>query len=185
MFLISLSIFNWHHQCLLAPQASCFFRVRSELRPWDQRLRLVSFTAVRICCLVMCPLSANLSPCSKSSFQLGRVSFLRMTKHFVPPLAWAAEEYGIKVETVWEAYTSQTCPRCCSRHSRRVLRGFRCLDCGLEAHRDAVGVLNITARCGEYAVRPMAWPMLLRWDGCGWNRNNGMPTQEKRIRVEA
>ena len=32
--------------------------------------------------------------------------------------------------------------------------------------------------------RPMAWPMLLRWDGCGWNRNNGMPTQQ-RIRVEA
>jgi hypothetical protein len=22
--------------------------------------------------------------------------------------------------------------------------------------------------------------MLLRWDGCGWNRNNGMPTQAKR-----
>jgi len=59
------------------------------------------------------------------------------------------------------------------------------LDCGLEAHRDAVGVVNMAARCGGYAVRPMAWPMLLRWDGCGWNRNNGMPTQEKRTRVEA
>ena len=106
-------------------------------------------------------------------------------KHVADRLRWAAEEYGIKVETVWEAYTSQTCPRCCSRHSRRVLRGFRCLDCGLEAHRDAVGVLNMAARCGEYAVRPMAWPMLLRWDGCGWNRNNGMPTQAKRSRVEA
>ena len=22
----------------------------------------------------------------------------------------------------------------------------------------------------------MAWPMLLHWDGCRWNRNNGMPT---------
>jgi len=55
----------------------------------------------------------------------------------------------------------------------------------LEAHRGAVGVVNMAARCGGYAVRPMAWPMLLRWDGCGWNRNNGMPTQAKRIRVEA
>jgi putative transposase len=100
-------------------------------------------------------------------------------------LKWTAEEYGIEVCTVSEAYTSQTCPRCRSRHSLRVLRGFRCLDCGLEAHRDAVGVLNMAARCGEYAVRPMAWPMLLRWDGCGWNRNNGMPTQAKRIGVEA
>jgi len=50
---------------------------------------------------------------------------------------------------------------------------------------DAVGVVNMAARCGEYAVRPMAWPMLLHWDGCRWNRNNGMPTQEKRIGVEA
>jgi len=106
-------------------------------------------------------------------------------KYVADRLRWTAEEYGMKVRTVSEAYTSQTCPRCRSRHSERILRGFRCLDCGLEAHRDAVGVLNIAARCGEYAVRPMAWPMLLRWDGCGWNRNNGMPTQAKRSRVEA
>ena len=59
------------------------------------------------------------------------------------------------------------------------------MDCGLEAHRDAVGVLNTAARCGRYAVRPMAWPILLHWDGCRWNRNNGMPTQAKRISVEA
>ncbi|MCJ7456637.1 hypothetical protein MUP07_07835 [Candidatus Bathyarchaeota archaeon] len=47
------------------------------------------------------------------------------------------------------------------------------------------GIVNMAARCGGYAVRPMAWPMLLHWDGCGWNRNNGMPTQAKRIGVEA
>ena len=99
-------------------------------------------------------------------------------------LKWTAEEYGMKLETVSEAYTSQTCPRCGSRHSLRVLRGFRYLDCGLEAHRDAGGVLNIAARYRGYAVRPMAWPMLLRWDGCGWNHNNEMPTLE-RSRVEA
>jgi putative transposase len=105
-------------------------------------------------------------------------------KYVADRLRWTAEEYGMKVRTVSEAYTSQTCPRCHSRHSLRVLRGFRCLDCGLEAHRDAVGVVNMAARCGGYAVRPMVWPMLLRWDGCGWNRNNGMPTLE-RSRVEA
>jgi len=105
-------------------------------------------------------------------------------KYVADRLKWTAEEYGMKVRTVSEAYTSQTCPRCGSRHSLRVLRRFHCLDCGLEAHRDAVGVLNMAARYGEYAVRPMAWPMLLRWDGCRWNRNNGMPTQQ-RSRVEA
>jgi len=31
----------------------------------------------------------------------------------------------------------------------------------------------------------MAWPMLLRWDGCGWNGNNGIPTEQKTITVEA
>ncbi|MGB9024031.1 MAG: transposase [Candidatus Bathyarchaeia archaeon] len=105
-------------------------------------------------------------------------------KYVADRLKWTAEEYGMKIRTVSEAYTSQTCPRCGSRHSLHVLRRFHCLDCGLEAHRDAVGVLNIAARCGGYAVRPMAWPMLLRWDGCRWNRNNGMPTLE-RSRVEA
>ena len=105
-------------------------------------------------------------------------------KYIADRLRWTAEEYGMKVRTISEARTSQTCPHCRSRHSLHVLRGFRCLDCGLEAHRDAVGVLNMAARCGGYAVRPMAWPMLLRWDGCGWNRNNGMPTQQ-RSRVEA
>ena len=106
-------------------------------------------------------------------------------KHVADRLRWTAEEYGIEVRTISEAYTSQTCPRCRSRHSQRILRGFRCLDCGLEAHRDAVGVLNMAARCGGYAVRPMAWPMLLRWDGYRWNRNNGMPTQQRTITVEA
>jgi len=76
-------------------------------------------------------------------------------KYVADRLRWTAEEYGMKVRTISEAYTSQTCPRCHSRHSLRVLRGFRCLDCGLEAHRDAVGVLNMAARCGGYAVRPM------------------------------
>ena len=102
-------------------------------------------------------------------------------KYVADRLRWTAEEYGMEVRTISEAYTSQTCPRCRSRHSERVLRGFRCLDCGLEAHRDAVGVLNMAARCGGYAVKPMVWPMLLHWDGCGWNRNNGMPTQQRTI----
>jgi len=106
-------------------------------------------------------------------------------KHVADRLRWTAEEYGIKVNTISEAHTSRTCPRCRSRHPQRVLRGFRCLDCGLEAHRDAVGVFNMAARCGGYDVRRMVCPMLLRWDGCGRNRSDGMPTQEKRSRVEA
>ena len=102
-------------------------------------------------------------------------------KYVADRLKWTAEEYGMKIRTVSEAYTSQICPRCGSRHSLHILRRFHCLDCGLEAHRAAVGVLNIAARCGGYAVRPMVWPMLLHWDGYRWNRNNGMPTQQRTI----
>jgi len=91
----------------------------------------------------------------------------------------------MKVRTISEAYTSQTCPRCHSRHSVCVLRGFRCLDCGLEAHRDAVGVLDM--------LFIAAGTLLGQWFGLcfypgidsGWNRNNEMPTQAKRIIVEA
>jgi len=76
-------------------------------------------------------------------------------KYVADRLRWTAEEYGIRVRTISEAYTSQTCPRCGSRNTERILRRFKCLNCGFEAHRDAVGVVNMAARCGGYAVRPM------------------------------
>mgnify|MGYP000049958955 CR=1 FL=1 len=59
-----------------------------------------------------------------------------------------AEEYGIEVEEVSEYKTSSVCPRCGSERSYRRGRLFRCLDCGLEAHRDAVGVLNMATLHG-------------------------------------
>jgi putative transposase len=57
-----------------------------------------------------------------------------------------AEEYGIKVEEKSEYKTSSKCPRCNSENTMQSGRLFKCLGCGLEAHRDAVGVLNIGSR---------------------------------------
>jgi len=60
-----------------------------------------------------------------------------------------AEEYGIVVRRVDERGSSSECPLC---HSRRVVkrgRLFKCLNCGLEAHRDAVGGVNIGLAQGE------------------------------------
>jgi len=54
-----------------------------------------------------------------------------------------AEEYGIKVTEVKESYTSSVCPRCGSKNVEKRKRLFKCLSCGLEAHRDAVGCVNI------------------------------------------
>lgn len=54
-----------------------------------------------------------------------------------------AEKYGIEVEEVREYNTSSVCSKCSSEIVVKRGRLFRCLNCGAEAHRDAVGVLNI------------------------------------------
>nr|MDO8082452.1 transposase [Candidatus Freyarchaeota archaeon] len=54
-----------------------------------------------------------------------------------------AEEHGIRVTRVDERGTSSECPRCGSRRVNRTKRMFKCRDCGLEAHRDAAGCVNI------------------------------------------
>jgi len=95
-----------------------------------------------------------------------------------PPFLGTAEEHGITVVEVSEAHTSDTCPRCRSRNSERRGRLFRCLGCGLEAHRDAVGVANMASLSREKAVRVVAHPALLRWDGCRWKGKSSMPTKE-------
>jgi putative transposase len=97
-----------------------------------------------------------------------------------------AEECGIKVEEKSEYKTSSKCPFC--RSEDIVTRGrlFRCLYCGLEGNRDAVGVLNIGSRQGENINRVVAYPLLLRWDGMRWEpkravKNRPMITPEARI----
>ncbi|MHC1610905.1 MAG: zinc ribbon domain-containing protein, partial [Candidatus Methanospirareceae archaeon] len=60
-----------------------------------------------------------------------------------------AEEYGMIVRREDERGTSSECPRC---HSTRIVkrgRLFKCVDCKLEAHRDAVGGINIGLAQGE------------------------------------
>jgi putative transposase len=50
-----------------------------------------------------------------------------------------AEGYGIEVREVSEYGTSSECPWCRSENITTEGRFFKCLDCGLEANRDAVG----------------------------------------------
>jgi len=117
-----------------------------------------------------------------------------------------AEEYGINVKEVSEHKTSSICIRCNSSSlSDIVKRGrlFRCLNCRLEAHRDAIGVLNIAynnnndnnndmvnlyskSKGKGIAIRVMAHPLLLRWSNDRWMprramRSKAMNTLEARI----
>jgi len=61
-----------------------------------------------------------------------------------------------------------------------VKRGrlFKCLKCGLEANRDAVGVLNIAfVHNGGGLNGVVAHPLLLRWDGVRWEPKRAMNTR--------
>lgn len=92
-----------------------------------------------------------------------------------------AEEYGIEVEEVSEYKTSTRCVRCGSENTIRSGRLFRCLSCGLEAHRDVVGVLNMAnLHHGGTAIGVVAHPSLLRWDGMRWEAKRPMNDQPMR-----
>ena len=60
-----------------------------------------------------------------------------------------AEEYGIIVRKIDERGTSSVCPRCGATRVVRKGRLFKCLQCKLEAHRDAVGCVNIRLAQGD------------------------------------
>jgi putative transposase len=60
-------------------------------------------------------------------------------------ITYKAQAKGIRVELVDEHDTSKTCPRCRRQHKPRG-RVYRCPTCGLVAHRDAVGSVNILSR---------------------------------------
>jgi putative transposase len=70
-------------------------------------------------------------------------------------VGYKAEAEGITVKLVDEKYTSQTCPNCEHRHKPRG-RVYRCPSCGLQAHRDVVGQINIlsTYKHGEPGKLP-------------------------------
>jgi putative transposase len=97
-----------------------------------------------------------------------------------------AEEYGIEVEEKSEYKTSSRCPLCHSEDIMTRGRLFKCLSCGLEANRDAVGVLNIGYLHRGSVNGVMAHPLLLRWNGMRWEprramNNHSMKTLEARI----
>ncbi|MHA1304167.1 MAG: RNA-guided endonuclease TnpB family protein, partial [Candidatus Heimdallarchaeaceae archaeon] len=83
-------------------------------------------------------------------------------RYLVQRIKEKAEEYGMRVIEVDESYTSSICPRCGSKNVVKRKRLFKCLNCGLEAHRDAVGCVNIgLAQNGGVVNGAVASPLLL------------------------
>jgi len=85
-----------------------------------------------------------------------------------------AEEHGIEVVEISEYKTSTTCPRCLSENTTTRKRLFKCNNCGLEAHRDAVGVLNMGTLRRGMPIGVVAHPLLLRWNGMKWEPKRAM-----------
>ncbi|MGB9660249.1 MAG: zinc ribbon domain-containing protein [Nitrososphaerales archaeon] len=93
-----------------------------------------------------------------------------------------AEEYGIKVIEVSEYKTSSTCPYCGSEDIATKGRFLECLNCGLEANKDTIGVLNIGLAQGakppaEAINGAVARSLLLRWNGMKWEPKRAMNNQ--------
>jgi len=77
-----------------------------------------------------------------------------------------AEEYGMVLRKEDERGSSGKCPRCGSHRIVKRGRLFKCLGCKLEAHRDAVGSVNIGLAQGEVLAagvinRAVARPSLI------------------------
>ncbi|MDF2956861.1 MAG: Transposase [Candidatus Alkanophagales archaeon MCA70_species_1] len=83
-------------------------------------------------------------------------------RYIIERLRTTAENFGIGVKLVGESGTSSRCPWCGSENVRRRKRLFKCLSCGIEAHRDVVGVLNIARLHGDGSNGVLAHPLLLR-----------------------
>ncbi|PZA06018.1 RNA-guided endonuclease TnpB family protein [Meiothermus sp. Pnk-1] len=74
------------------------------------------------------------------------------------------QRLGMQAVLQNEAYTSQECPRCGSRHKPRG-REYACSACGFRFHRDGVGAVNIRRKyLGRGpVVGAMASPTGVRW----------------------
>lgn len=55
-----------------------------------------------------------------------------------------SERFGVSINQISEAYTSQTCPSCGNKH-KPTSRNYVC-KCGYKLHRDLVGAINIMSK---------------------------------------
>jgi putative transposase len=86
----------------------------------------------------------------KNNEKLHRIPFGRL----VSMIMYKAEEKGITVEQVNEAYTSQTCSNCgVVRKSNRKFRGlYVCSECGMVLNADVNAALNILKKVFSCSV---------------------------------
>ena len=61
----------------------------------------------------------------------------------MPQIDWQAEKRGVPVVIIEPNGTSSICPDCGSKLRENGYRVLKCRNCGFEADRDTIAVLNI------------------------------------------
>jgi len=86
----------------------------------------------------------NMNIGSQNNEKLHRIPFGRLARQ----IKYKAEEYGIKVTSVDESYTSQTCCVCgnVDKNNRKHRGLYVCENCGTAMNADVNGALNILKR---------------------------------------
>ncbi|MGB9024101.1 MAG: transposase [Candidatus Bathyarchaeia archaeon] len=83
-----------------------------------------------------------------------------------------SEEYSIRVRFKSERGTSKRCSLCGKKHKNgRIKRGlYKCPDTNVRLNADVNGANNLLEPkvAADSGSRPMAWPMLLKWNSQKW-----------------
>jgi putative transposase len=99
-------------------------------------------------------------------------------------MTYKAEAAGIRVELIDEHDTSKTCP-CCGRQYKPRGRIYRCAKCGLVAHRDVVGSVNILSRKTHGELAKILPPLLAatKYRYPSWTGKRSRPDTAELARV--
>ncbi|MFC7164921.1 RNA-guided endonuclease InsQ/TnpB family protein [Halospeciosus flavus] len=89
-------------------------------------------------------------------------------RQYIDRLGSVCKEYGINVESLSEAWTSQTCPECGERERTRRHRETLTCPCGFDGHADLVASRTLLERAANTPVRPTARPVRFQWDDHQW-----------------
>jgi putative transposase len=100
-------------------------------------------------------------------------------------ITYKANAAGIRVELIDEHDTSKTCP-CCGRQYKPRGRIYRCAKCGLVAHRDVVGSVNMLSRKLHGALAKIAPPPLsaTKYRYPSWTGQRSRPDTAELARVD-
>ncbi|ADD07602.1 IS1341-type transposase ISNma23 (plasmid) [Natrialba magadii ATCC 43099] len=96
-------------------------------------------------------------------------------RRFINRLEDVCEEYGITVNEVSEAWTTQMCPECGEHKGTIRHEDSLACPCGFEGHADLVASESFLRRQNT-EVGSMARPVYLKWNNHNWREHHNPPS---------